>query len=114
MIHYTYQWERCDSEGGECVEIKEATDATYTAVRSDIGHKLRVVASATNAAGSVSSTSEPTGVVADPEAPTNVEAPRLPFFLESLDEPVFPVYQPIHPTPGIWTGIRPSRTMAAV
>ncbi len=104
VIHYTYQWERCNSGGGECVEIKEATDATYTAVRSDMGHKLRVVASATNAAGSVSSTSEPTGVVADPDAPTNVEAPKFPFFLESWGEPEFPVYQPIHPTPGIWTG----------
>ena len=104
VIHYTYQWKRCNSEGGECVGISEAAGATYTAVRSDIGHQLRVVASATNAAGSVSSTSEATGIVADPASPTNVEAPRLPFFLESWGEPEFPVYQPIDPTPGTWTG----------
>ncbi len=104
VIHYTYQWKRCNSSGGECVEIKEATGATYTAARNDIGHKLRVVVSAANAAGSVSSTSEPTGVVAEPAAPTNVEAPRFPLFLESWGEPEFPVYQPIHPTPGTWTG----------
>ncbi len=104
VIHYTYQWKRCNSEGGECAEIGEATDATYTVVRSDIGHKLRVVASAANAAGSAASTSEPTDVVADPDAPTNVEAPKFPFFLESWGEPEFPVYQPIDPTPGTWTG----------
>jgi hypothetical protein len=104
VIHYTYQWKRCNSEGGECAEINEATDATYIVVRSDIGHKLRIVASAANAAGSVSSTSETTDVVADPDAPTNVEAPKLPFFLESWGEPEFPVYQPIHPSPGTWTG----------
>jgi Putative amidase domain/PKD domain/Concanavalin A-like lectin/glucanases superfamily/WD40-like Beta Propeller Repeat len=104
VIRYTYQWERCNSSGGECVEIKEATDAAYTAARNDIGHKLRVVASAANAAGSVSSTSEPTGLVAEPAAPTNIEAPRFPLFLESWGEPEFPVYRPIHPTPGTWTG----------
>jgi putative amidase-like protein/WD40 repeat protein len=104
VIHYTYQWKRCNSSGGECVEIKEATGEAYTVSRSDIGHKLRIVVSATNAAGSVSSTSEPTGVVADPAAPTIVEAPRFPLFLESWGEPEFPVYRPIHITPGTRTG----------
>jgi hypothetical protein len=69
-----------------------------------IGDTLRVVVSAVNAAGSVSSTSEPSGVVAVPDPPTSIEAPRLPLFLESWDEPEFPIYQPIDVMPGTWTG----------
>ncbi len=104
VIHYGYQWQRCNSGGTECGEIAEATGATYAVSRSDVGHALRVVVSALNGAGSVSQTSEPSSVVAAAYAPTNVEAPELPFFLESWDEPEFPVYQSIIPTAGKWTG----------
>lgn len=40
-ITYTYQWQRCDSMGANCVDIGGATSAAYTVVSADVGSKLR-------------------------------------------------------------------------
>ena len=53
---YTYQWQRCDAQGANCVDIPGATDDTYTPTAADVGHTLRAEITATNDAGTTSTT----------------------------------------------------------
>ncbi|HEY5142240.1 MAG TPA: hypothetical protein VII98_01950 [Solirubrobacteraceae bacterium] len=73
-ITYAYQWRRCDTAGNGCGDIAGATNATHDAQAADVGHTLRVVVTATNAAGSTSATSAATAVVSA-EPPANTGAP---------------------------------------
>jgi Protein of unknown function (DUF3344) len=66
---YTYAWQRCDAAGANCVAITGANDATYTPTANDVGHTLRAVVTATNDAGTATTTTVPSAVVtagADP------------------------------------------------
>lgn len=63
-ISYAYQWQRCDSGGGNCANIPGASGSTYTVASADQGSTLRVTVTATNALGSSSAQSAATGVVA--------------------------------------------------
>ncbi len=67
-ISYAYQWLRCDPSGGlpdgsDCSTISGATGPTYTLTTSEIGKRLRVQVTATNAVGSVTVASNPTDTV---------------------------------------------------
>lgn len=53
---YSYQWERCDTAGANCIDIAGATSASYTPAGTDAGSTLRVRVVATN--GSVQSASQ--------------------------------------------------------
>jgi hypothetical protein len=64
-ISYAYQWQRCDSAGESCSGISGAVGSTYVAGADDVDHTLRVVVTASNAVGSASNTSAPTGLVAE-------------------------------------------------
>ena len=67
---FTYQWRRCDQNGGSCSDIGGATDSKYTLQNVDKGNTLRVVVTAHNSEGSTSSTSVPTVVITEaPAAP---------------------------------------------
>src|SRR5690349_7729048 len=48
---FTYQWQRCASDGSGCGDITSATSKTYTLVTGDVGHTVRVVVTAVNADG---------------------------------------------------------------
>src|SRR5579864_6633264 len=61
---YAYAWERCDNVGGSCAAISGATSKQYTATTSDVGHRLRVIVTATNSTGSGTATSRATDIVA--------------------------------------------------
>ena len=52
---FTYQWQRCDAGGANCVAVGSAK--TYTCVPADIDKTLRVAVEATNAAGSATAVS---------------------------------------------------------
>jgi hypothetical protein len=67
---YAYQWRRCDSVGGSCVDIGGATASTYVPTADDIGHTLRARVTARNSIGARSSTSTPTGVVSKGGVPS--------------------------------------------
>jgi hypothetical protein len=68
---YTYAWQRCDADGANCVDIPGATGDTYTPGADDVGHTLRAVITATNDAGSTTTTtpvSAPVQGASDPAA----------------------------------------------
>jgi RHS repeat-associated protein len=62
-LSYGYQWQRCNAQGAECVNITGATGVTHTVASTDVKDTLRVIVTASNAYGSASSTSATTGVV---------------------------------------------------
>jgi Ig domain of plant-specific actin-binding protein len=63
-MSFTYQWERCDANGGNCAAISGATARTYGATSADVGRSVRVVVRARNDGGSRTATSSPTTAVA--------------------------------------------------
>jgi DNA-binding beta-propeller fold protein YncE len=63
-VVYGYQWEDCNSSGGECVAILGATNQNYTPVSGDVGHTLVAKVTATNGGGSVVAESTHSAVVA--------------------------------------------------
>lgn len=75
---YAYEWERCDAVGGSCRALAGANSFRYTVGSADVGHRLRVVVTATNSGGSGSATSKPTGsVTASGHAPVATRLPSL-------------------------------------
>ena len=60
---FSYQWRRCDSEGGACSNVSGATASTYTLVAADVGSTLRARVTASNGAGSSAADSTQTAVV---------------------------------------------------
>ncbi len=73
-LEYAYQWQRCESSGGSCEEIAGATGSSVLLGHSEVGKTIRVLVTATNAAGHATTSSTPTAAVT-PSAPSNVEAP---------------------------------------
>ena len=43
---YAYQWQRCDSGGGNCTAIEGATSPTYTLTAADVGTTIRITVTA--------------------------------------------------------------------
>jgi uncharacterized protein YukE len=62
-ISYSYAWEQCNSAGEACTEIAGAFGATLSLISGEVGSTIRMVVTATNAAGSTSATSAPTGLI---------------------------------------------------
>jgi hypothetical protein len=60
---YAYQWQDCDTSGGNCTNINEARQPTYTLQPSDVGRTIRVVVTASDLTGSASASSAATTVV---------------------------------------------------
>ena len=59
----SYRWEDCDALGQSCLYISGAAASSYVLAGTDVGDTVRVVATATNAAGSASASSEASAVV---------------------------------------------------
>ncbi|HMS71487.1 MAG TPA: amidase domain-containing protein [Baekduia sp.] len=74
---YSYQWESCDELGEDCTDLSGATDPSYTPVTGDVGQTLRVTVTASNDAGELDATSDPTDVIAAGSPPVNDTAPGI-------------------------------------
>jgi hypothetical protein len=80
-LTFTYSWRRCNPPGDptSCVQIPEATTATYIPVVADIGQTIRVWITATNPAGSDQGITNHTFPVVDKPhfAPTASDSPLI-------------------------------------
>jgi hypothetical protein len=94
-ITYTYAWERCATNGASCAAISGATAKTYKAATADGSHTLRVVVTATNAAGSGQATSGFVSI-SSVSAPVNTVAPAVTGTAKQG--------QTLSTTTGTWTG----------
>jgi hypothetical protein len=73
---FGYQWQR-SADGSSWGDIAGAQGSSYTLTDADVGLVVRVVVTASNAAGSTSAASAATGTVDPDTAPTNVEPPAV-------------------------------------
>jgi hypothetical protein len=79
-ITYGYRWVRCPQDGGrpdgaDCVFVQGATRSSYQLAAADVGFRMRVRVTATNAEGSQTVASNPTAVVVGP--PVNTSLPLV-------------------------------------
>ena len=77
---FEYQWQRCDGDGVDCVDIPPATDSSYSLTGPDVSRTIRVEVIATNSQGSAGTTSDTTSVIspapAKPKLQVTVKAPK--------------------------------------
>jgi hypothetical protein len=64
IIHYAYQWLRCDASGNGCTELAGATIYIHKLEHEDVGHTMRVIVTATNSEGTATATSQHTATIA--------------------------------------------------
>ena len=70
------QWERCNQAGGSCVALPGDTGDSHLLTTADVGSRLKVVVTATNAGGSTSAASALSAPVL-PLPPSNLAAPAI-------------------------------------
>jgi hypothetical protein len=97
-ISYGYQWRRCDSGGGGCVDVAGATSSSYVLTSTDVGARLRVAVTATNSVGAGTATSSATAVVVA-AAPQSTAAPSIAGTAQDG--------QTLTASPGTWSGTQP-------
>jgi hypothetical protein len=68
-------WYRCDSTGGNCAPVTTGSTSTYTLTSADVGNRLKVLETASNAGGSNTLPSALTGVIAPPPPAPSVPQP---------------------------------------
>ncbi|HET6508519.1 MAG TPA: hypothetical protein VFG42_17130 [Baekduia sp.] len=95
--NYAYQWQRCDPDGTNCVDIAGARVQSYRLQPADARARMRVVQSATNPDGSIS-VATPVTVPIVPAKPGLMVSPRL-TGVGRAD-----VGKTITLTPGSWNG----------
>ena len=99
-ISYAYQWRRCDSAGGSCADIANATSQTYALTTDDLGSTIRFSVTGSNSVGSSVATSAATAVVAPAAvSPSNTALPTI--------TGVPKHGQTLTADPGTWSGTAP-------
>lgn len=73
----TYQWQRCDADGTNCVDISGADGLSYEVTSGDIGKTIKFKVTGTNTEGSADATSEPTEAVPTPPSPPTPSKPSV-------------------------------------
>jgi hypothetical protein len=80
---FAYQWVHCPDDGGygdgsNCDPIPGADQSSLLLQQSDVGHRIRVIVTATNVDGSANAASNPTDkVVSATPAPENTAEPKI-------------------------------------
>lgn len=105
-INYAYQWVRCPTSGGkpdgsDCASISGAGTSAYVAGSGDVGKRLRVRVTASNADGSttVASNATATVVAAGTGRPRNTKPPSISGNASAGAT--------LHGDAGTWTGTQP-------
>ncbi len=93
---YTYRWQRCDSNGANCVVIPNETTRRYRLVNADVGRTIVSLVTARNADGSDTANSRPTPVIADNTTPQNTKEPTI--------SGSATIGETLTADPGTWTG----------
>ena len=75
-IDYEYEWQRCNADGTNCVEIAGETGSSYILGPDDIGHTVVAVVTAGNAGGETRETS-PSSPVVEAAPPHDTVAPVI-------------------------------------
>jgi hypothetical protein len=101
-ISYVHQWVRCGvdggrPDGGNCSIVSGADDRQYRLTSADVGSRMRIRVTATNADGSRTVASNPTGIVAGP--PVNTSSPQV--------RGTMLVGSVVNADPGTWSGRQP-------
>lgn len=101
-LTYAYRWVRCGANGGrpdgsDCGFILGATGSRYRIASADVGSRLRVRVTATNAEGEQTVASNPTAVVVGPPVNTSIPLVSGTALVGSLATV----------QPGTWTGRQP-------
>ena len=110
---YTYQWQRCDAAGANCVAIAGATGGTYTLTSADSGSTIVVQVTASNANGTgQTATSSQTAVVPASDGSGTLTSPTSTVTAGSTGNTIAFTYTAAGPTtsgkvrltvPGGWT-----------
>jgi RHS repeat-associated protein len=74
---YTFQWERCDSKGENCIFPPHSSEQSYELGGADVGHTMRVIETAINAGGESEPAVSPPSLVVVPEVPVSVSPPTI-------------------------------------
>jgi hypothetical protein len=101
-LTYAFRWVRCGADGGrpdgsDCVAISGATRSTYVLTAADVNFRMRVRVTATNADGSKTVASNPTGTVVGPPVAVSSPVVRGTVLVGSV----------VTADPGRWTGRQP-------
>jgi hypothetical protein len=105
VASFSFQWERCETDGTSCSDIGGATHAGYRSVLADEGHTLRVRLTATSTQAVTSDPVEtaPSDVVTR-TVPTLTDAPKI----KRSSSPA--AGTTLHAYRGQWTGAPDSYT----
>jgi hypothetical protein len=110
-LSFAYQWVRCGADGGladgsNCTFISAATSSTYVLTADDVGSRMRVRVTGSNALGSQTAASNATAAVQSTSTTTPpLQGPvltRLPTILGTAARG-----ETLTATTGIWTGTAP-------
>lgn len=101
-ITYARQWVRCGPDGGQpdggnCAIVSGATGSQYTLRAADVGFRMRVRVTASNADGSQTVASNPTATVVGPPVVSSPPTMTGTFLTGST----------VTANPGTWTGRQP-------
>ena len=76
-VVFSYQWQRCDAAGANCVALVGATRESYRATTADVGHSLAVTVTASSTAGAATADSAPTVAVSPAGTPPTARPAAL-------------------------------------
>ena len=103
-MQFAYRWLRCPTDGGkpdggDCLRIGNATSSTYRVRDKDVGLRLRVRVTASNADGFDIAASNATPIVQGSSKPSNITPPSI------SGSPV--LGETLTADPGLWSGTAP-------